>query len=298
MIRRGLDELAAFAAVAQAASFTRAAGQLGVSTSALSHTIRQLEARLGLRLLQRTSRRVAMTDAGAELFATLSPALARIEETLHLLGEAAGQVAGPVRLTCTRHAYDSIIRPVLPAFCTAHPRARVEVMVDTRLRDIIAEGLDAGIRLGEKLQQDMVALRVGPDLRMAVVASPAYLAAHGAPATPHALTAHRCVIYRMVPNAAPLDWDFAEDGREFTIRVDGPLATNDPDTMLQAALDGLAIATVLEESVAPFVAEGRLVRLLAEWTPPFPGYYLYYPSRRQMPPVLAALVAELRRAAR
>jgi DNA-binding transcriptional LysR family regulator len=298
MIRRGLDELAAFAAVAQAASFTRAAGQLGVSTSALSHTIRQLEARLGLRLLQRTSRRVAMTDAGAELFATLSPALARIEETLDLLGEAAGQVAGPVRLTCTRHAYDGIIRPVLPAFCAAHPRARVEVMVDTRLRDIIAEGLDAGIRLGEKLQQDMVALRVGQDLRMAVVASPAYLAAHGAPATPHALTAHRCVIYRMVPNAAPLDWDFAENGREFTIRVDGPLATNDPDTMLQAALDGLAIATVLEESVAPFVAEGRLVRLLAEWTPPFPGYYLYYPSRRQMPPVLAALVAELRRAAR
>ncbi len=298
MSQGSIDDLAAFAAVARAKSFTRAAAGLRLSTSALSHTIKQLEARLGIRLLQRNSRSVSVTAAGERLLETLEPALAAIGGALDELGRERDLVAGTVRLTATRHAFETVIRPVLPGFFTSHPKAQVEVLIDYQLRDIIAERLDAGIRLGEKLEKDMIAVAVGPDLRMAVVASPSYLAAHPAPQTPQDLMQHACVNYRMMASGQVLDWEFEKDGRALDIKVTGPLVFNEPELMLEAALDGLGIAYVLEGQAERHIMAGRLVRLLVDWTASFPGYFLYYPSRRQVPPTLAALVAALRRSGR
>ncbi len=291
---RGLDDLAAFSAVARQRSFTRAAAELGVSTSALSHTIKRLERQLGARLLQRNSRSVTPSEAGERLLRTLEPALADIGDAIDELGRQRDSVAGAVRITATRQAYEAVIRPMLRDFGERHPDATIEILIDYELRDIIASRLDAGIRLGEKLEQDMVALRVGPELRMAVVASPAYLAAHAAPRTPQDLAGHRCVGYRMRAGGASIPWDFARDGRDVGVRVEGPLTVNEPDLALDAARDGLGLAYVLEDRAAPFLAHGSLVRLMQDWTPPFPGFFLYYPSRRQPPPVLAAFIAALR----
>ncbi len=276
MSRGSLDDLAAFAAVARARSFTRAAAEMRLSTSALSHTIKHLEARLGIRLLQRNSRSVSVTAAGERLLRTLEPALAEISGTLDELGLERGAVAGPVRLTATRHAFETVIRPVLPGFFASHPRAKIEVLIDYQLRDIIAERLDAGIRLGEKLEQDMIALCVGPDLRMAVVASPSYLANHPAPRTPQDLMQHACVNYRMMASGQTLDWEFESEGRALAIKVTGPLTFNEPELMLEAALDGLGIAYIVEGQANSHLATGRLVRLIEDWTAPFPGYFLYY----------------------
>lgn len=289
------SDLAAFAAVARARSFTRAAAELRVSTSALSHTIKQLETRLDVRLLQRNGRSVSVTAAGERLLRTLEPALAEIGAALAELGQERGAVSGTVRLTATRHAFETVIRPALPGFFASHPRAGVEVLIDYQLRDIIAERFDAGIRLGEKLEQDMVAVGVGPDLRMAVVASLAYLANHPAAQAPRDLMRHACVNYRMMASGDTLDWEFEREGRALDVKVTGPLTFNEPELMLEAALDGLGVAYVLEEAAEPHIVTGRLVRLLEDWTPPFPGYFLYYPSRRQLPPTLAALIAALRR---
>ena len=295
MMNRGsLDDLAAFAAVARALSFTRAAAELRLSTSALSHTIKGLEARLGVRLLQRNSRSVSVTAAGERLLRTLEPALSEIGGALEALDRDRDLVSGVVRLTVTRNAFETIIRPVLPRFLAQHPQAGVEVLIDYQLRDIIAERLDAGIRLGEKLEQDMIAVRVGPDLRMAVVASPSYLAGHPPPETPQDLAGHRCVNYRMMASGETYDWEFERDGRALDIKVTGPLTFNEPELMLEAALDGLGVAYILDQQAQAHIAAGRLVRLLEDWTPPFPGYFLYYPSRRQVPPTLAALIAALR----
>jgi DNA-binding transcriptional LysR family regulator len=296
MLSRGsLDDLAAFAAVARALSFTRAAAELRLSTSALSHTIKGLEAHLGLRLLQRNSRSVSVTAAGERLLRTLGPALSEIDGALDQLDRERDLVSGSVRLTATRHAFETVIRPVLPRFLADHPQAQVEVLIDYQLRDIIAERLDAGIRIGEKLEKDMIAVGVGPDLRMAVVASPAYLAAHPAPQTPQDLTLHRCVNQRMLASGQTYDWEFEQDGRALDIKVTGPLTYNEPEPMLEAALDGLGLAYILEDHADTYLAVGRLVRLLEDWTPRFPGYFLYYSSHRQMPPTLAALIAALRR---
>jgi DNA-binding transcriptional LysR family regulator len=294
MIRGNLDNLAAFAVVARARSFTRAAAEMRVSTSALSYTIKGLEARLGVRLLQRNSRSVSVTAAGDRLLQTLEPALAEIGGVLDQLGREGDIVSGTVRLTATRHAFETVIRPALPRFLATHPKAAVEVLIDYQLRDIIADRLDAGIRLGEKLEKDMVALRVGPDLRMAVVASPSYLANHTAPRTPKDLMHHGCVNYRMMSSGHTLDWEFERRGCSVAIKVTGPLIFNEPELMLEAALDGLGIAYVLEEQAEPHIAAGRLVQLLEDWSAPFPGYFLYHPSRRQLPPTLAALIAILR----
>jgi DNA-binding transcriptional LysR family regulator len=204
-------------------------------------------------------------------------------------------VAGAVRLTATRHAFETIMRPVLPGFLSEHPQVSLEVLIDYQLRDIIAERLDAGIRLGEKLEKDMVAVGVGPQLRMAVVASPAYLADRAAPQTPHDLTEHACVNYRMMASGQIYNWEFERDGRALDIKVTGPLIFNEPELMLEAALDGFGVAYVLEEEASQHIKTGRLIRLLEAWTPPFSGYFLYYPSRRQMPPALGALVTSLRR---
>ena len=296
MMGRGdLDDLAAFAVVARERSFTRAARELRVSTSALSALVKALEARLGVRLLNRTSRSVSVTAAGERLLERLGPALSDIEEALVDLGRHRGTVSGTVRITATRHAFETIVRPVLAGFCARHPAATVEVLIDYGLRDIVADRLDAGIRLGQKVERDMIAVVLGPDLSMAVVASPAYLALHPAPATPADLTRHRCINYRMMASGSLYAWEFERDGRAHDVKVEGPLTFNEPALMIGAALDGLGIAYVLEDQAAPFVADGRLVRLLEGWTPPFPGYCLYTPSRRQMPPVLAALIEALRR---
>ena len=293
-MRGSLDDLAAFAAVARARSFTRAAAELGISTSALSYTIKRLEGQLGIRLLQRNSRSVTASDAGERLLQTLDPALTDIGAAIDDLGRQRESVSGAVRITATRQAYEAVVRPVLRDFSERHPDATVEVLIEYELRDIIAGRLDAGIRMGEKLEQDMIALSVGPELRMAVVASPAYLAAHPTPQVPQDLGGHRCVGYRMRAGGSAVPWEFERDGRNIGVKVDGPLIVNEPELALDAALDGLALAYVLEDRAAPFFGDGQLVRLMADWTPPFPGFFLYYPSRRQPPPVLAAFIAMLR----
>jgi DNA-binding transcriptional LysR family regulator len=294
IMRNGLDDLMAFASVARARSFTRAAAELGTSTSNLSHTIKRLEGRLGIRLLQRNSRSVAVSEAGEELLRSIGPELERIENAVGRLQLKRSSISGAVRLTATRQAYEMVIRPVLPAFAAAHPDATVEVLIDYGFRDVIADQFDAGIRLGEKIEQDMIALKVGPDLRMAVVAAPSYLACHGTPRHPRDLVNHRCINYRMVASGAIYAWEFEENGLAFEVRVPGPLTFNEPQLMLDAALDGLGIAYLLESDVAPHVGSSGLVNLLAEWTAPFPGFYLYYPSRLQMRPVFGAFLDVLR----
>lgn len=294
MERASLDDLAAFATVARARSFTRAAAALATSTSNLSHTIRRLEARLGYRLLQRNSRSVAATEAGEALLATLAPALESIQSALDMLDEGKARVSGRLRLTVTRQAYEAVVRPVLPAFTAAHPDAVVEVIIDYAYQDIVADQYDAGIRLGEKVERDMIALKVGPDLSMAVVASPGYLA-HSSPIShPSDLIRHRCINYRMAAAGTIYAWEFERDGQALDVRAPGPLTFNEPELMLQAALEGLGVGYLLSHEVAAYVADNRLARLLVEWTPPFPGFHLYYSSRRQMRPVLAAFIEAVR----
>ncbi len=295
MPQSDLDDLAAFAVVARARSFTRAATELRLSTSALSYTIKKLETRLGLRLLQRNSRSVSVTEAGEKLLRRLAPALAEIAGAIDDVGQQRGKVSGTVRITATRHAFETVLRPVLPGFGESHPDATVEILIEYGFRDIVADRFDAGIRLGEKVEKDMIAVSVGPELRMAVVASPGYLSRHPAPETPVELTRHRCINYRMMASGGLYAWEFERDGRALDVKVEGPLTFNEPALMLEAAVDGLGVAYVLEGQASPSIAEGRLIRLLEDWTPAFPGYFLYYPSRHQTPPVLAALVATLRR---
>jgi DNA-binding transcriptional LysR family regulator len=299
MMERGvLDDLAAFAAVARARSFTRAAPELGLSTSALSYTIKKLETRLGARLLQRNSRNVSVTRAGERLLQTLGPALADIGDALDDLGRERSSVRGAVRLTMTRQAFEAVIRPALAEFSESHPEATLEVLIEYDLRDIIAGRLDAGIRIGEKLEQDMIAMRVSPEIRMAVVASPAFLAGQSALESPRDLNDRRSIGYRMRADGGLLPWDFERDGRQLQVTVGGPLVVNEPEVALDAALDGLGYAYVMEERARPYLSDGRLVRLLEEWTPPFPGFFLYHASRRQTPPALAALINLLRKRSR
>jgi DNA-binding transcriptional LysR family regulator len=297
MNRGDLDDLMAFATIARERSFTRAAAELRLSTSALSYAIKQLEARLGVRLLNRNSRSVQPTDAGEQLLLTLAPALAEIGNALDDLNRAGNVVSGTVRITATRQSYESVIRPVLAGFCAQYPEATIEVVIDYGVRDIIADRFDAGIRLGEKVAQDMIAVPVGPPLSMAVVASPAYLAAHPLPSTPHDLLQHRCINYRLMTSGAIYAWEFQNEGRLLEMKVDGPLAFNEPELMLDAALDGLGVAYVMETLAEPYLESGQLIRLLDDWTLEFPGYYLYYSSRRQVPPTLSAFIAALRRMA-
>lgn len=294
MTKASFDDLAAFAAVARMGSFTRAATHLGTSTSNLSHTIRRLESRIGTRLLQRNSRSVAATEVGEALLATLGPALESIDGALDALDRTRDRVSGTLRLTLTRQAYDAVVRRVLPGFVAAHPDATVEVLIDYAYRDIVADRFDAGIRLGEKLERDMIARKVGPELSMAVVATPGYLAAAEPIAVPHDLTRHRCINYRMTGAGSIYAWEFERDGHALAVHVPGPLAFNEPELMLGAVLDGLGVGYLLDHEVAPHVGSGRLVRLLADWTPPFPGFHIYYSSRRQMRPVLAAFLDALR----
>ncbi len=290
---RDLDGLVAFAAVAEAKSFTRAASRLGMSPSALSHAMRGLEERLGLRLLARTTRSVTTTEAGERLLRTLRPAFGEIEAELAALGGLRDKPAGTVRITASKHAARSVVWPVLPAFLRQHPDIRVELTVDEGLTDIVAARFDAGIRFGEKVAKDMIAVRVGAPIRSVLVGSPAYFADHPAPATPQELSGHRCINYRLATSGGLYPWEFEEDGRSFEVRVEGPLVFNDVDLILAAALAGQGIAALFEDQVARHAAEGRLVRILEAWCWTAPGYFLYHPGRRQTPPALAALIAAL-----
>jgi DNA-binding transcriptional LysR family regulator len=294
MKREELSDLAAFAAIAEQGSFTHAAAQLGMSQSALSHAMKELEERLGVRLLSRTTRSVSTTEAGETLLRSLRPALEEIAAGLLAVGATRDQPSGTVRITATKHAAASVVMPALPSFLTAHPDVRVEVVVDDALTDIVSNRFDAGIRFGELVEKDMIAVRVGPDLQMAIVRAPSYFAERPPPRTPRELARHRCINYRSLRSGGLLAWDFVEKGRPFQLRVDGPLVFNDADLILEAALEGHGIAYVDEDAARAHVAAGRLTRVLEKWSPPFPGYYLYHPSRRQTPPALSVLVAALR----
>jgi DNA-binding transcriptional LysR family regulator len=294
MKRDDLYDLAAFAVVAEQRSFTRAAAELGMSQSALSHAIRALEERLAVRLLSRTTRSVSTTEAGETLLRSVRPALDEIASGVDAVGASRGTPSGTVRITATKHAATSVLMPVLPKFFGAHPGIRVDILVDDNLTDIVAERIDAGIRFGDIVEKDMIAVRIGPDIRMAVVGAPSYFADHPAPRTPRELSDHRCINYRHVRSGGLYAWDFEDKGRSFQVRVEGPLALNNADLVRDAALAGQGLAYVYDDEVAADVKAGRLKRILQKWSPTFPGYYLYHTSRRQTPPALAALIAALR----
>jgi DNA-binding transcriptional LysR family regulator len=294
MRRDELGDLAVFLAVAEARSFTRAAAQLRTSQSSLSHTLRSLEARLGLRLLTRTTRSVAPTEAGERLLQTLRPALGEIDAQLAALSELRDKPAGQIRINSGTHAATTLLWPALARFLPQYPDIQVEIVVDQSLADIVAERCDAGVRLGEQVARDMVAVPIGPAQRFAVVATPGYFAAHPKPRTPHDLAQHRCINLRLDTLGGFYSWEFEKDGRELAVRVDGQIAFNSLYMVLAAALDGFGITILMEDIVRPHVAEGRLVRVLADWCAPFAGYHLYYPSRRQPTPAFARLVEALR----
>ncbi len=294
MKRDELGDLAAFLAVAEERSFTRAAARLGLSQSALSHTIRRLEARLGLRLLLRTTRSVAPTEAGERLAEALRPAFDGIDARIEALSALRDRPSGTIRITAGEHAAQTVLWPVLERFLPLYPDVRVEIATDYRMIDLAEGRFDAGIRLGEHLAEDMIAVPIGPDMRMVVVGSPAYLATRPVPQTPHDLTAHACVNLRLPTRGGLYVWEFEKDGRPLNVRVDGPLIVNDMDLMVSGALGGVGLGIVMEDQVTAEVADGRLIRVLEDWSPPFPGYHLYYPSRRQPTPAFTALIDALR----
>ncbi|BBK32575.1 DNA-binding transcriptional LysR family regulator [Stella humosa] len=294
MARTDLNDLIVFLAVARERSFTRAAARLGVSQSSLSHTVRGLEQRLGVRLLARTTRSVAPTEAGERLLRTVGPNLDEIEAELAALGDLREKPAGTVRITAGEHSAETILWPVLERLLPLYPDIQVEVAVDYGLTDIVAERYDAGVRLGGRIARDMVAIRIGPDMSMAVVGAPDYFARRPPPIEPQDLSAHACINLRLPTYGGLYAWEFERDGREFSVRVEGPLVFNTMQLRMNAALSGLGLAYLPEDAVRPHVAAGRLVRVLADWCAPFSGYHLYYPSRRQHRPAFALLVDALR----
>jgi DNA-binding transcriptional LysR family regulator len=295
MPREELSVLAAFAVVADERSFTRAAVRLGVSTSAISHSIRALEERLGVRLLARTTRNVAPTDAGERLLAQLRPALDEIEAALTEVGRLREKPSGTIRLFAPSVAIAMTVSPKLAKFTRDYPDVVLDITTeDDSRRDLIAARFDAGIHLGEFLQHDMVAVKVSAEQRAAIVAVPSYFDSRPKPKTPRDLTAHRCIRYRMGAGGPVYRWEFEKRGKPVTVSVSGPLVVNDVELTLRAALDGVGLAFALEEHVAERIARGELVRVLEDWCPPFDGFFLYYPSRRQQPAALQALVDALR----
>ncbi len=294
MKRDELNDLAAFVVVADEMSFTRAAAKLGMSASALSHAMRSLEDRIGLRLLARTTRKVSTTEAGERLLRTLRPAFEDISAELTALSELQDRPTGTVRITTFKHAATSILCPMLPGFLETYPDIRVEITIDEGLTDIVSSRYDAGIRFGEKVAKDMISVRISSEIRWATVGSPAYFAHHLMPKTPQDLVEHRCINYRYTTSGGLYLWEFEQDGRSFQVRVDGALIFNDSDLILAAALAGQGIGYLFEDQIVELVAEGRLIQVLAEWSPTAPGYYLYHPNRRHLPPALAALIDALR----
>jgi|SRR5450830_7840 len=293
-MRRDFNDLLAFVTVAREGSFTRAAGVLGVSQSALSHTIRGLEARLGIRLLTRTTRSVATTEAGERLMTTVAPRMDDIEAEMAALSEFRDRPAGTIRITTAEHAANCILWPKLRPFIAQYPDIKVEVNIDYGLTDIVAERYDMGVRLGDQVAKDMIAVRISPDITMAVVASPSYFASRPIPKTPHELVLHNCVNLRMATSGAIYAWEFERDGKALNVRTEGQLTFNSTTPRLRAALDGLGLAIVPGDMARNDIAAGRLVQVLADWMPTFPGYHVYYPSRRQSSPAFSLLVAALR----
>lgn len=294
MQRRDLVDLQSFVVVARERSFTKAAAKLGVSQSALSHAMRELEERLGLRLLTRTTRSVAPTEAGERLLRTLAPRLEEIEAELTSLGELRGKPAGTIRITAGEHAAQTVLFPKLTELLTRYPEVKVELTVDYGLRDIVAEKYDAGVRSGEQIAKDMVAVRVGPDLRMAVVGAPSYFAERRRPKVPQDLTAHACINLRLPTYDSVYAWEFEKDGREVNVHVEGQLTFNNLALRIEAALAGLGLAYLPEDQVGTYISERRLVRVLTDWCPFYTGYHLYYPSRRHPSAAFVAVVEMLR----
>ncbi len=294
MLKDNFNDLLSFMVVARERSFTRAAAQLGVSQSALSHAMRKLEARLEVRLLTRTTRSVAPTEAGEQLFMRLSPHLLEIEQELTALRDTRDRPAGNIRLTAGEHAMSAVLWPVLKPFMAQYPDINVEVTVDNGLTDIVDGRFDAGVRLGEQVAKDMIAVRIAPDMRMAVVGSAEYLQRFGVPETPEQLDQHRCINMRLPTRGGLYAWEFERDGRELRVRVDGQLILNSLPQRIDAAENGLGLAYVPQDAVQDALAKGRLVGVLEAWCPAFTGYHLYYPSRRQHTTAFALLIAALR----
>jgi DNA-binding transcriptional LysR family regulator len=294
MQRTDLNDLLAFLAVARERSFTKAAAKLGVSQSTLSHTMRDLEARLGVRLLTRTTRSVSPTEAGERLLHTVGPRFEEIEAELGAVKELREKPAGTIRITATEYAADAILLPKLAKLLPSYPDIKVEITIDYGLTDIVAQRYDAGVRNGEQVAKDMIAVRIGPDMRMAVVGTPSYLETRPEPRKPQDLIDHNCITLRLPTHGGLYAWEFEKGGRELRVRVDGQLTYNTTAQMLSAALAGLGLAYVPEGLVQPHVAKGRLKRVLEDWCPPYSGYHLYYPSRRQSSAAFTLLVEALR----
>ncbi len=294
MAKQDLNDLAAFLVVADERSFTRAAARLGVTQSTLSHTIKQLEARLGIRLLTRTTRSVATTHAGERLRQTLSPRLAEIEAELAELMTFRDRPVGSIRLTLSDHAFYSVVWPKLQPVLGQHPDIAVEFSIDNGFRNIVEEGFDAGVRLGESVEKDMVAVRIGPDWRLLAVASPDYLARNPPPVHPQDLLRHRCINRRQGRSGGLYAWEFEKDGQELRVRVDGQLTFGTSYAMVDAVRHGLGIAYMPEDLVADAIRTGDLVVVLEDWSPAFPGYFIYYPSARQNLPAFRVLVDALK----
>jgi len=284
------SELMAFMAIYEARSFRDAALRLGVTPSALSRTLRRLEDRLGLRLLNRTTRSVSPTEAGTLLYGRLGPVVASLEEAVTDATALRGDPRGTVRLNLPRLAAELILMPRLAEFCASYPGVRLDMVIDDGLTDVVAKGFDAGIRIGKRLAQDMIAVRLTPAYRIAVVGSPAYFAEHGAPDTPHDLTRHRCINYRWAATGQLYRWHFTGPEGPLEVNIDGPLIVNDTDFVRDAAIAGLGLACLPEAAVEPHIASGTLVRVLQTWCPPFPGFYLYHPGRHHTPTALRALI--------
>jgi DNA-binding transcriptional LysR family regulator len=294
MQRGTLDDLLAFVAVAREKSFTRAAAKVGVSQSALSHTIRELEARLGVRLLTRTTRRVSPTEAGERLLNTLGPRLDEIENELASVAELREKPSGTIRITATEYVADTILMPKLAKLLRDYPDIKVEIIIDYGLTDIVAERVDAGVRSGEQIAKDMIAVRIAPDMRMAVVGAPSYFKKRPEPKRPQDLIGHNCINLRLPTHGGVYAWEFEKGGRELRARVEGQLTFNAMPQMLNAALAGLGLAYVPEGAAEAYIAKGRLKRVLADWCLPFTGYHLFYPSRRQSSAAFSLVVDALR----
>jgi DNA-binding transcriptional LysR family regulator len=294
MKRDELGDLVAFLTVAEERSFTRAAAQLGTSQSSLSHTVRRLEERMGLRLLTRTTRNVAPTEAGEQLAETLRPAFNDIRSRLDALDAMRHKPAGTIRITAIRHAAETIVMPAVKSMMREYPDINVEISVENRLVDLVAERFDAGVRLGEHVEKDMIAVRIGPELRMLVVGSPDYFQRHPKPTTPHDLTQHSCINLRLPTLGGLYSWEFERDGRPLNVRVDGQFICNDVAMIVDAAVNGFGLTCLPDDYLLPLVREGKLIPVLEDWSPPFPGYHLYYPSRRLASPAFALLVDALR----
>ncbi len=294
MRREELGDLWVFQAVVEEGSFTRAAARLGTSQSSVSHAIRRLEQRLNVQLLNRTTRSMAATEAGQQLLQTLRPAFGQIAEQLERLNSFRQEISGHIRLTATKFAAESILLSVVNRLLAQHPQLQIEVSVDQQLLDLAAQGFDAGVRLGEQVAKDMVAVRISPDLRMLVAGSPDYFSRHAKPDIPQDLTGHNCINLRLPTSGGLYVWEFSKEGRELNVRVNGQLICNEPDLVTKAAIAGAGLCFQPEDALAPAIAAGELLPVLEDWCPQFAGYHLYFPSGRQHSAAFRLLIDALK----